>query len=425
MAGRTRTAWARTQTPPPRPHNITYFCGIAQGDFIDAQNPGSGRLAGAINRGYNLGAGTTGHERIKENQVVFNDFLPHLNSVPPAPAVRLGADRDTGSYPSPLQITVTVDPPERTVEATANRITKAFLAGIVTDKVRDPARTLGDGQALTIPSSGMWRLTLSVDGAADDLTRTYWVDVAALVTTIETDNTEPFPHSLIVVASTNEPTATIYHSLDGTLWNAGATVTIDEDATVWFVAITPAGLASDTVSRSFRRTVVEAVTASANDHFLAGRINTTEYLRYSAQFGFFTPFALYHVDGDWLPAPDRALLAALPPALAGPAASGELAAEPAHHDGRNGGRPAITVRKGDPQPGRHQGSLTVILQTAPDSDAPVHYSRDGSIPTHSSPSFSGQASFDIPEQGNHLITCATTGADGTWTYHSFCYSTAP
>ncbi len=257
--------------------------------------------------------------------------------------------------------------------------------------------TLGDGQALTIPSSGMWRLTLRVDGAADDLTRTYWVDVAALVTTIETDNTEPFPHSLVVVASTNEPTATIYHSLDGTLWNAGATVTIDEDATVWFVAVTPAGLASDTVSRSFRRTVVEAVTASANDHFLAGRINTTEYLRFSAQ-SLLHPVRPYHVDGDWLPAPDRALLAALPPALAGPAASGELAAEPAHHDGRNGGRPAITVRKGDPQPGRHQGSLTVILQTAPDSDAPVHYSRDGSIPTHSSPSFSGQPASTSPSR---------------------------
>ena len=246
--GETPFGTGKEQTPSPRPHHITYFCGIAQGDFIDAQNPGTGRLDGAINRSYNLGPGRTGHERIKENQAVFNDFLPHLNSVPPVPAVKLNVDRDTGSYPSPLQITAAVDPSERTVEATANRITKAFLAGIITDKVTASQRaTLRDGQSLTIPGSGMWQLTLHVDGAADDLTRTYWVDVPAVVTTIETDNAAPFPNSLVVTATTNEPTATIYHSLDGTLWNTGATVTIDEDATVSFVAITPAGLASDTI----------------------------------------------------------------------------------------------------------------------------------------------------------------------------------
>jgi hypothetical protein len=34
-------------------------------------------------------ASTEGHQKVKESQVVFNDFLPLLNSVPPAAAVTL------------------------------------------------------------------------------------------------------------------------------------------------------------------------------------------------------------------------------------------------------------------------------------------------------------------------------------------------
>ena len=98
------------QTPPPVPHTITYFCGTASGDFVDAQNPGTGRLDGAVNRSYNLGSGTDGHQAIKESQAVFNDFLPLLNSVPPAPAVTLGLTPDAGEYPAPLTVTVSVDP---------------------------------------------------------------------------------------------------------------------------------------------------------------------------------------------------------------------------------------------------------------------------------------------------------------------------
>ena len=254
-------------TPPPRPHNITYFTGTAEGDFIDAQHPGTGRLEGAINRVYSLGEGMIGHEQIKENQAVFNDFLPYLNSVPPAPAVELSVDRSSGHYSGPLNLVIAVDPPTRAVAATASRITKAFIAGFIIDKVPEAQHlTLFDRQSITLASSGMWQLTLRVDGATDDLVRTYWVDVPAIVTTIQTDNTAPFENSLQVVATADEPTATIYYSLDGSRWNAGATVAITEDAAVSFVAITPAGLASETVSRSFHKAVRRAVTAGGNEH---------------------------------------------------------------------------------------------------------------------------------------------------------------
>jgi hypothetical protein len=419
----------KDETPPPAPHNITYFCGVAKGDFIDAQSPGTGRLAGAINREYNLGAGAAGHEQIKESPVVFNDFLRHLNSVPPAPASKLTADKDTGSHSAPLQITVT-SAPDRAVEATANRITRVFLAGFITDKVSETQRAiLGNGQSITLASSGMWQLTLHVDGATDDLIRTYWIGVPAVNTTITTESA-PFQHSLLVVAATSEPTASVYHSLDGTLWNLGATVTILQDAVVSFVAITPVGLASEVVSRSFTRAVGEgAVTASANGHFIAGRIGVGEYLSYAGQFGFFTPFTLYLVDGDWILAPDRALLATLPPGLAAvrdPRARDDRARRVAGmpNDQLPEGLRVVRVKEGDPEPGRHSGPVSITLEASYDTDdqVVVSYSRDGSIPDEDSPWFVGRAHFEVAEEGNHLITCCVTGPDGIRSYQSFGYS---
>ena len=60
-------------------------------------------------------------------------------------------------------------------------------------------------------------------------------------------------------------------------------------------------------SRSFTKTHPSdhIVTADAIHHFLAGRIDVTEYLAYSQQFGFFTPFTLYLVGGDWVLDPNR------------------------------------------------------------------------------------------------------------------------
>ena len=66
------------------------------------QKPGTGMLAGAVNKNYNLGSGLDGHEKIKESQVVFDDFLPLLNRVPPAPPVKLTVDQDSGALPQPV-----------------------------------------------------------------------------------------------------------------------------------------------------------------------------------------------------------------------------------------------------------------------------------------------------------------------------------
>src|SRR5215207_1438161 len=97
-------------TPPPTSHNITYFCGIAQGDFVDASRSGTGRLSGAVNRNYSLGPSLLGHRRIKEDPVVFADFLPLLNTVPPAPAVTLTVSPPSGGHTAPLTVALSVTP---------------------------------------------------------------------------------------------------------------------------------------------------------------------------------------------------------------------------------------------------------------------------------------------------------------------------
>jgi pimeloyl-ACP methyl ester carboxylesterase len=405
----------KTQTAAPTPHNITYFCGVARGDFIDAQNPGTGLLAGAVNKNYNLGTGLDGHNKIKESPLVFNDFLPLLNQVPPAPPVKLTVDQDSGAYPTPLTVTPAVEPATLVVAVTATRLTKEFVNGLLGDKILENRQeTLTLGQTITLATDGMWQLTFST--AADDLTRTYWVGVPAVTATI-TEPDEPFEQSLLVTARTSDPTARLFHSLDGVAWTEGATVTITQDAAVSFISLTPSGIASPIATRSFTKTkpIDDTATANAIHHFLAGRIDATEFVGYSQQFGFFTTFTLFLIDSDWVLDPNRPARRHPRPAPAG--APDETAA---------GSRlPLIQVRAGDPQPGPHPGPITIVIETS-DSDKPVrvYYTRDGSLPTRESASFTGHAQFEMTEDGNHIIACYATDSDGRQHYQAFHYTLA-
>ena len=403
----------KAQTPPPTPHTITYFCGVARGDFIDAQNPGTGHLAGAVNKNYDLGSGLDGHEKVKESRLVFNDFLPLLNGVPPAAPVKLTVDHDSGGYANPLTVRPAVDPATLGVAVVENRLTEQFANGYIVDKVLERREeTLADGQPLTLATAGMWQVTFRAAGAVDDLVRTYWVGVPAVTVTV-TEPGEPFTDSLLVSAGTSKPTVRLFHSLDGVVWTEGATVTITQDAAVSFLAIDPDGIASSVVTRSFTKRRWEAtVTASAIDHFLAGRIDAAEYVNLSQQFGFFTPFALFLVSGDWVLDPGR-------PAL-GPHTTPASAVE----ETTGGGLPAlIRVRSADPRPGEHPGPVTVVIE-ASDAAGPltVHYSRDGSLPDRGSARFDGSAPFELGEDGNHVIACYAVDHAGGEHYQAFPYA---
>jgi pimeloyl-ACP methyl ester carboxylesterase len=411
--GETPYTAGNPQTPSPTPHHITYFCGVARGGAIDIQNSGTGKLAGAVNKSYNLGSGWPAHRKIKEDQVVFDDFLPLLNSVPPGPPVKLTVDKDTGAYTSPLTATLAVEPTDLGVEVVARRLTKEFVTGAVVDKVLERREeTLSHGQTITLATAGMWQATFRTAGAVDDLVRFYWVDVPEITVNIEPEADTTFDDSLLVMAMAADPTARLFHSLDGVLWTVGATVTITQDAAVSFIAINASGIASQVVTRSFRKSVRwdDVVTADALQHFLAGRIDATEYVSYSQQFGWFTPFALYLVAGEWVLDPDR------PVRLRPPAAVRAVAETAA------GARPVLRVT-GGPEPGEYTGPVTVVIE-AVDAEEPVtvFYTRDGSIPDSGSASFTGRGQFELTEAGNHGIACYARDSDGNENYQVFHYS---
>jgi hypothetical protein len=236
--------------------------------------------------------------------------------------------------------------------------------------------------------------------------------VPAVTATI-TDPAEPFEQSLLVTARSSDPTARLFGSLDGVAWTEGATITITQDAAVSFIALTPSGIASTIATRSFTQTHPDTATADAIQHLLAGRIDATEYVSYSQQFGFFTPFTLYLIDGDWVLDPNRPARRLPQPAPA--RARDETAA--------GSGLRVIRVRAGDPQPGPHAGPITVVIE-ASESDKPVtaYYTHDGSLPTRESASFTGHAQFDMTEGGNHIIACYTTDRDGREHYQAFPYT---
>jgi pimeloyl-ACP methyl ester carboxylesterase len=288
-------------TTPEPAHNIRYFCGVARGDFIDSQNPGTGKLAGAINRDYDFGPADVGHEKIKESQVVFDDFLPHLNGVPPERRVAIVTDKASGSYAAPLTITVHIDPSDRSVNYVGSRVTKEFRNGfIVTSSTDELDGTLQDGQTLTISESGMWEITFSAEGTTD-VRRAYWVSVEPIEVTIITDNSVPFEGSLDVMATTTR--GNLYYSLKGDMWSEGTVVTITSDAAPRFIAIDSDGITSEVVTKTFKKVVApSSVTATAVQHYVARRIGLNEYLAYGQQFGFNTAFTLYRVNGVWVPA---------------------------------------------------------------------------------------------------------------------------
>ncbi len=369
LGGNTETPFGDGKPPtPPREHNITYFCGIARGDFIDAQNRDTGLLEGAINRVYNLGSGTVGHERVKENQVVFDDFFPYLNSVPPVPPVIIEVDKEQGEYNSPLTIPVHVNPPDKAVNYVAQRITKEYQNGFIINNTAETLEgNLNDGQTLTLATDGQWSVVFSADGAAE-FKRTYWIGVKRIEVEIITDNETPFEGSLVLEAKTTR--GELYHSFNAQMWNLGANTTINETTEVYFLAIDSNGIASDIVSKPFRKvlTCEQTVTANATEHFIAGRIDVNEYLTYFQKFSL-TPFTLCLVNGEWVLNPETPLENFQPPTVTSSVDSG-----------------------------RYNELITVTLSArAPVDPSPkIYYTTDGSRPTTSSPFFtsSGKITFD-------------------------------
>jgi pimeloyl-ACP methyl ester carboxylesterase len=273
------------QTPGPVPHPITYYCGIAKGDFVDSQSPDQDRstsmLEGAIHEVFKYtGDDLSRHEQIiTDRDVVMGNaakglegFSRHLNSVPPVPRVTMMVAMDSGDHDGPLMSTIEVDSPDKVVNYVANKVTKEVLNDYVVSKSTEILKGtfIGGRSKLTLPD-GMWEVVYNVEGAAEDVKRTYWVGATEMIeVTIDTDNSTPFEGSLDVTATATR--GKLYHSLYGSGqsaiapignelravvcgggWREGDVARIDEDAVVYFIAIDSDGIASEIVSRSFAR----------------------------------------------------------------------------------------------------------------------------------------------------------------------------
>jgi hypothetical protein len=370
-------------TGGPQPHTITYFCATAAGDFVDAQNPGTGRLVGAVNRSYNLGSGTQGHQAVKENHAVFDDFRPLLNSVPPSPPVVLTLQPESGSQPPGVSVTVQISP-DADVTVTAERLVTAFANGYLERTVEQTlTATARNGGGVTLSNPGMWEVSANAVGAVPQRA-TYWVGVLPVEVTIVTDNSEPFENSLLVTANSSSNVAIIYHSLDRQRWTSGASVALNQDAVVSFVAIEPNGVASAVVSRSFTKRIPwqDQATGSVIDHFVARRIDVDEFLAYAGQFGFFATFTLYLVGGDWVLDPDR---------------------------------PAAPASGAPPTPVGEDRPTSVSFDDAPPGTE-IRYTLDGSVPTDASPAWRGEPVDLPPGDAPVVVASRFTGPDGTVRY---------
>jgi pimeloyl-ACP methyl ester carboxylesterase len=268
------------QTPGPAPHNIRYFCGIAEGDYADNRSPdpsiSTSMLQGARHKVYRYaGSEWDKHERIIKDPEVVRDIKDLLNFVPPVPSVTMAVDKSSGDYGGPLTITIDVDAPDKRVSYVANRVTKEVLQGYIVGKVAETLKGtfIGGQTKLTLPTDGMWEVTYNVEGAVEAEEGTYWVGATEKIeVTIDTDNSTPFEGRLDVTATTSR--GQLYHSLSGrgrsdaavplgdavsTVvygegWSEGNVAQIDGNAVVYFVAIDSDGTASEIVSKAFEKT---------------------------------------------------------------------------------------------------------------------------------------------------------------------------
>ncbi|HEY5879063.1 MAG TPA: chitobiase/beta-hexosaminidase C-terminal domain-containing protein, partial [Nakamurella sp.] len=274
----------------------------------------------------------------------------------------------------------------RDVTVTAERVVTEFANGYLVRTVLDAALAIvRDGGGLTLTDPGVWEVAANAVGAVPQHA-TYWVGVLPVEVTIVTDNDEPFDGSLLVTAWSSSQVATLYHSLDAEHWTAGASVTINQDAVVSFVAIDPNGVASTVAARRFTKRIPwdDQATGSVIDHFLARRIDVDEFLAYADQFGFFTAFTLYLIDGDWVLDP---------------------------------GRPAAPVPAAPPTPtGVDRPSRITTAAVAPGSE--VRYTLDGTPPTDASPVLTGDA-VDLPAgDAPVVVVYRITGPDGGVRYRT-------
>ncbi len=486
------TPHGKSDPPTSDPaHNITYWCCMVPGGFVDAMDNNrhvTGHLNGAHeNRYYDAGWGRQGHERVKDNAAIIQDWAVHLNAVPPTDPVTITIDKPSGSYSGELTITVSVDPDAATVHYEARRVTKTVTLGRLEARTEETPLidSLSNGQTLSFATEGMWEVVFTADGA-QDITRTYWIDVVPPQVEIPTDNRVAFEHSLEVQAQSDIGSLFMNDSgLDGDGWLRIAKITITEDTVIKAIAISSAGVASDIVTKGFKKVVHEQAVGTVTEHFVAGRLDIEGYLLYGSKYGYLQPFTLYKINGQWTDDPNHASVDDVPPEVICSHESGTYeepitvklsatdAADPAPRiyytlDGstpttsdtyfvnqgsidirtagmkslkyfamdRSGNKTSIEARQygmelrdarpviaADKEQKQYSHPIEVVISARDDVDASVtvHYTRDGSVPDENSPSFVDSEAFELDQNGNHAFNCMAKDSAGNETRETFYY----
>lgn len=359
-------------------HNVKYWCCMVPGGFVDGMDNNrhvTGHLDGADeNLYYDAGWGIEGHEKVKDNAAFIQDWAIHLNAVPPAEPVTITLDKPSGRYAGELTVTVSVDPPTTTVRYEARRVTKIITLGKVETRLEEAPRidSLGNGQTLALAAEGMWEVVFTADGA-QDITRTYWIDVVPPQVEIITDDTVPFENTLDVQARTDIGTLFMNNSgVDGDGWQRISKISIKEDAVIKAIAITSEGIASGIVTRKFKRVVHEQVVGTVAEHFVAGRLDVEGYLRYGTKYGYIQTFTLYKINGEWTDDPHTHTVDDVPPVVT------------CSHES-----------------GTYEEPITVKLSATDEADpAPrIYYTLDGSTPTSGDACFVNQGTIPINTRG--------------------------
>jgi pimeloyl-ACP methyl ester carboxylesterase len=389
---------------------IRYVAFIANNDFIDAQNNDTGRREGAdFIKIFELGPSVKGHEQIVKNQAVFDDFKPFLNQNPPKPPVQITVDKESGSHAPNLEIFVTVNPPTASVRYTAKRLTKKVLDGFIVETVAvTDTGTLSNGGSITLSSDGAWDVVFSADGT-EDIIRTYGVNAVIPEVTILTSNEKPFRRNLEVVSSATK--GETFFSLDGTHWNKGANVRINETSKIHFIAIDPAGLPSPIVSEHFEEIVFPSATATLPEHFIAKRITVDQFIELIRTLGPTTAVTLFLVDDKWVLDPDAVEPAPIIPAGVEvfPAFIREVGLR-------------IAADKPD---GEYPESFDVVISAAHEAGekVTVYYTTDGSDPSDANnpnrQSFIDSNRFRIEGNGPHTMLCYVKDSAGAETFRCF------
>ena len=383
-----------------------YAALIAKNDFVDQQNPDTGRRTGAdLNKRYDLGFSIQGHEKIIKSQTVFDDFKSLLNRDPPQPPAFITVDKASGSYGANLQVRVAVAPADMPVTCTASRLTRQFQNGAMVDQiVASSVLTLANGESVTLAQDGAWDVVFSATNA-EPLQRTYGVNVALPELTVAPPDGTRYTSRLGVTVAASKGTS--YISLDKTHWNALSNIILRDTSTLYFMAIDADGLPSPMARATYERQAPESITATPAEHYVAHHVDVNGFLALGQQFGYSAQVTLYRVGDQWVLDPEtpEAVKASHRQAAADTPAS--ISAD----------RPSGNYAAGF--------DATIAAASALGADATVYYTEDGSDPSDArNPnrrSFAGSKTFSIARDGDHAICCYAAGRDGDGLVHAFAW----